>query len=148
MSLRQSASKLCRSPWHLLPSTSPPPSQTKDGNHTSHSYSIIHICGSYWPDSGEQQHCADEKDPSARDCVQWLLPETQFVGAWAELDTMGVDVSSENNGRVGEIKRWGCDVKDSHDCESRSDSNKVEGDREEYNQPDSVDWRLSIRIDF
>lgn len=61
---------------------------------------------------------------------------------------MGIYIASENDGRVREIEGWCSDVEDSDNSESGPDSNEIESDREEHDEPDSVDWSLSVGVNF
>lgn len=106
----------------LLPCTGVPPDRAEQANEGCHADSVIHVVGSDWLHSWEEQHNTNEDDPCHCDRVDRLAPSTHCV--WSRMEDDGVFIPSvcDDDCDVTDVQSRCCDVENSRDGEGASDS--------------------------
>jgi hypothetical protein len=132
---------------NILPRPRPPPPQTKQRNRRRHANRIIHILARDRLDGREEEHDADEDDPSDGDVVDGLAPPAHRVGALDEVDSALVHAVRDDDRDVAQVERGRGDVEDGDDGLLAADPDHVQACAEGDYQPDRVYGRACQPVD-
>jgi len=59
---------------------------------------------------------------------------------------MFVDQMCQYDSNIGQIESGRCDIEDRYHCLCGADTDAIEADAEENNEPNGVDWSASVRV--